>query len=103
MNWSRGADDATSTAQDVPLRRPARPARCHVEAIDPGIARHHAGVERADVDAQFERVGRDDSADAAFAQAALDFAAFAGKIAAAIAANRLGAARLRLDSPAANT
>ena len=27
MNWSIGADEATSTAQDVPLRRPARPPR----------------------------------------------------------------------------
>ena len=44
-----------------------------------GVARHHAGVERADVDAQFERVGRDHSADAPFAQAALDLAALAGQ------------------------
>ena len=60
-----------------------------------GIARHHAGVERADVDAQFQRVGRHHAADAAFAQAALDLAALAGKIAAAIAANRLGLPGLR--------
>ncbi len=61
-----------------------------------GVARHDAGIERADVDTQFERVCRDDSADAALAQAALDLAALAGQIAAAIAANRLGLAGLRL-------
>ena len=49
---------ATSTAADRPLRRPARPARCQVEAIVPGIAGHHRDVERADVDAELERVGR---------------------------------------------
>ena len=53
----------------------------------PGVARHHAGVERADVDAQFQRVGRDHAANAAFAQTVLDLAALAGQIAAAIAAN----------------
>ena len=36
MNWSSGADDVTITAQELPLRRPARPARCHVPAIVPG-------------------------------------------------------------------
>src|ERR1700739_4714154 len=36
MNWSSGADEATSTAQELPLRRPARPARCQVAAIVPG-------------------------------------------------------------------
>ena len=38
----------------------------------PGIAGHHDGVERADVDAQFERVGRDHGADVAVAQPAFD-------------------------------
>ena len=36
MYWSSGALLATSTAADRPLRRPARPARCHVQAIVPG-------------------------------------------------------------------
>ena len=36
MYWSSGALDATSTAADVVCRRPARPARCQVEAIVPG-------------------------------------------------------------------
>ena len=58
-----------------------------------GIAGHHAGVERADINAQFQRVRGDHAANAPFAQAALDFAALAGQIAAAIAANRLGRRR----------
>src|SRR6266568_4247809 len=36
MNWSSGAEEATSTAQELPLRRPARPARCQVAAMVPG-------------------------------------------------------------------
>ncbi len=36
MYWSSGALEATSTAAELPCRRPARPARCHVEAIVPG-------------------------------------------------------------------
>ena len=52
-----------------------------------GIARHDRGVERADVDAQLQRVRRNHAANAAFAQAVLDFAALAGEIASAIAAN----------------
>src|SRR6187431_3246285 len=35
-NWSSGALLATRTAADLLLRRPARPARCHVEAMVPG-------------------------------------------------------------------
>src|SRR5262249_38573199 len=35
-NWSSGALLATSTAADRLVRRPARPARCHVAAIVPG-------------------------------------------------------------------
>ena len=60
-----------------------------------GVSGHDAGVERADVDAEFERVGGDDAANAAVAQTAFDFAPFARQIAAAIAANRLGLAGLR--------
>ena len=66
-----------------------------MEAIDAGVSGHHARIERADVDAQFQRIGRHHAADAAVAQAALDFAPLAGQIAAAIAANRLRLARLR--------
>src|SRR4030095_11607816 len=35
-NWSSGALLATSTAADLLLRRPARPARCQVAAMVPG-------------------------------------------------------------------
>ena len=78
---------ATSTAAERPLRRPARPARCQVAAIVPGIAGHHAHVERADVDAELQRVGRDHGAHAAFAQPFLDLAPALRQIAAAVAAN----------------
>ena len=67
-----------------------------------GVAGHHAGVERADINSQFEGIGGNHAADAAFAQAALDLAAFAGQIAAAIAANGFGAARRARDWPAAD-
>src|SRR5271157_3251799 len=46
-----------------------------------GVAGHYHGVERADVDAQFHGAGGDNAADAAVAEAAFDFAAFAGEVA----------------------
>ena len=68
------------------------------------VAGEHRGVEPADVDAQLERVGGDDAADAALAQAALDRAALVRQIAAAVALDRRradvgadGAARWRLQ------
>ena len=36
MNWSSGEELATITAQELPARRPARPARCQVLAMVPG-------------------------------------------------------------------
>ena len=36
MYWSSGALEATSTASEAVCLRPARPARCQVEAIVPG-------------------------------------------------------------------
>ena len=33
MNWFKGELEATSTAADCPVLRPARPALCQVEAI----------------------------------------------------------------------
>src|SRR5258706_14652785 len=36
MYWSSGDEDATITAHELPLLRPALPARCHVAAIVPG-------------------------------------------------------------------
>ncbi len=78
-------------------RRPARPARCHDGRDGSGIAGHHHGVERSDVDAQLESVGGDHGADLAIAQFALDLPAFARQIAAAISAHhaRRAAGRAR--------
>src|SRR6267143_1271881 len=52
-----------------------------------GIACHHNGVERADIDPQFQGAGGDYAADAAVAQAALDFTPLAGEISPAVAAD----------------
>ena len=54
-----------------------------------GVAGHDHGVERTDIDAQFQRVGGDHGAQFAVAQLALDLAPLLGKIAAAVAANLL--------------
>ena len=94
MNWFSGVEFATSTATDVPERRPARPACCQVEATLPGIAEQHRHVEAADVDAQLEGVGGDDAQHRAVAQAALDLAPLQRQVAAAVAADHaLGARR----------
>src|SRR5882762_7852639 len=52
-----------------------------------GISGHDHGVERTDIDAEFERAGRNHAADFSIAQAALDFAPLTRQIAATIAAN----------------
>ena len=67
--------------------RPSRalPARCDGARV----AGHHHGVERADVDPQLERVRGHYRADLAVAQLALDLAALARQVAAAVAAHRL--------------
>ena len=49
------------------------------------VAAEHAGIQRADVNAQFEGVGGDHRVDVARAQALLDLAALRGQIAAAVA------------------
>ena len=54
-------------------------------------------VERADVDAELERVGRDDSADRALTQTALDLAAPVRQVAAAVAADHIGGARRSVE------
>ena len=51
------------------------------------VAGQDRHVETADVDAELERVGRDDAEDLAVAQPALDRAAFGRQVAAAIAAD----------------
>jgi hypothetical protein len=75
--------------------RPARPAPGAARALPGGrdgarVARPSPHVERADVDAELERVGRDDRAHGALAQAALDLAPPLRQVAAAIAAHALG-------------
>ena len=55
-----------------------------------GITRHDAHIERADVDAELERVGRHDATNLAGAQALLDLAAPQRQVSAAIATNALG-------------
>ena len=74
---ARTAAAASSTARALPGSRDGA-----------GIAGHHHGVERSDVDAQFQRARGYHAANSSVAQSALDFAPFAGKISAAIAANR---------------
>ena len=79
----RVADDELierRAARDHHRRRPAGAAAGAPGALPrrgnrPRIAGHHRDVERADVDAELERVGRDDRADGALAQPFLDLAA----------------------------
>ena len=63
------------------------------------VARQHHGIQRADVDAEFQSVGRDNAEDLPVAQLSLDLSSLPGQVAAAIPANgrfapRLPAARL---------
>ena len=53
----------------------------------PGIARQDRSVEAADVDAELERVRRDDAQDLAVAQAAFDGSPLRGKVTTAVTAN----------------
>jgi len=55
------------------------------------VAGHHDGVERADIDAQLERVGGHYATDVGFPQLALDLAALARKVSATIAAHGIRA------------
>ena len=85
----------------------AAAASCAAGALPGGgdrtwVASEHHGIEGTDVNAQFECVGRNHAADAAFAQAALDLAAFPGQIAAAIAAHGLRSGRKRQGWPVAD-
>ena len=59
------------------------------------VSSHHAGVERSDVDAQFQRVRRYHAAHPPFTQTALDFPALSRQISAAISSNGLGLPGLR--------
>ena len=58
MYWSSAAEDGDVERRwPCPLRRPARPACCHALRDCSRIAAQHARVQRADVDAQLQRVG----------------------------------------------
>ena len=64
-----------------------------------GIPGHHNRVERTNIDAELEGVGRNHTANFSVAEAAFDLAALVGKITAAVAANGLrfsGRMRIRL-------
>ena len=65
------------------------------------IAGQDRHVERADVDAELERVRRDDAEDLAVAQAVLDRAALRRQVAAAVAADAASAARSSRAAPRA--
>ena len=82
--------------------RPGRPASSAARALPGGgnrarVAGHDRHIERADVDAELERVGRDHAAHLPFAQALLDLAPAQRQIAAAVAADLLGHARHGLE------
>jgi len=63
----------------------ARPARSERA----GVARHHHGVERTDIDSQLERIGGYHGADLSIAKPALDFAPLPGQISAAVSTHGL--------------
>ena len=67
----------------APEALPGRGDRARVAGADDG-------VEPADVDAELERVGRDDAEDLAGAQLPLDLAALLGQVAAAVAHDARG-------------
>src|SRR6185369_7634285 len=62
-----------------------------------GIAIQDRNVERTDIDAEFERRSRHHTIDAAGAQRALGGATRGWQIAAAVGANALGLARIRIE------
>ncbi len=66
------------------------PARLLPRAGDAaGIAGHDAGVERANINPQFQRVGAHHAHDLAVAQSPLDVPALSGQVAASVSANQL--------------
>ena len=72
------------------MRRPGTARPLPGRGNRPRISGEHRDIERADVDAELERVGRDDAAHQPLAQPALDLAPPQRQVAAAIAANQLG-------------
>src|SRR5262245_61799407 len=61
------------------------------------IAGHHTYVERTDVDAKLERVGRNNRLDQAIAQFLLDLAAALWKITSSVAANPVATTRRAIE------
>ena len=85
--WSTGEPDAMripTLTSPAPAGAPQLLPRARHRA---GIAGEDRDVQRADVDAELQRVGGDDAEDLAVAQAALDRPALRGQVAAAIAAD----------------
>src|SRR6266851_7310143 len=81
----------TGTPATPPCTASALPGRSNGARI----ARHHASIERANIDSQLESIRGHDSAYSAFAQPTFDLAPFSGQIPTAVAANWFCLARLR--------
>ena len=97
MNWSRGELVATRTAADRPGLPPRPPGPLPGAGDRPGVAGQHRDVERPDVDAELEGVGRDDAQDLARPQALLDLPPLERQVAAAVAADEALFLDRRLD------
>ena len=85
-------------------RRDHHRARCSAASASPPralpcgsdrarITRHHARVQRADINPQFQRTRRDHATNSPVAQAALNLSALTRQVSPAIAANRLRLSR----------
>ena len=94
MNWSRGARGCDHHGARSAAAAPGTAGTLPGGGDGAGVSGHDTGIERADIYAEFEGVGRDYAANAAVAQSALDFTPLSRQISAAIAADRLGLAGL---------
>src|SRR5579863_1909405 len=81
IEWRRGSHQhgarAPAAASGAPRTLPGGRNRAR-------IACHDCGVERSNINAEFERVCRNHAANSAFAQTVLDFSPFAREISPAI-------------------
>jgi hypothetical protein len=77
--WSMGFSLATSMVRLLPCPRPARPARCHVEAMLPGYPTIKHASSCTDINAQFQSRGRDDAEQFTIEELLLDFASLAAR------------------------
>src|SRR5882672_7296109 len=84
IEWSRRSHQhgagASAAASGAPGALPRGGDRA-------GVAGHDDGIERADVNAELERAGRDHAANFSVSEAAFDFAPLVRQVAAAVAAN----------------